>query len=73
MAGSSFSVGESVRVLSGSFEGIEGTVVPSVDAARASGTVILSTNVEAIPVAISVILDGHEMTVRVPPELLVRV
>lgn len=68
-----FSVGEHVRVTAGAFKGIEGTVVPPADNAGTAGTVLLQAEGELLPVTISTILDGHSLTLRVPPERLERV
>lgn len=73
MGYSLFSVGECVRIVSGSFKGIEGTVVAPLDAAFADGTVLLHADSELRPVTISTVMDGHDVAIRVPPELLERV
>jgi hypothetical protein len=74
MGDSLFSVRERVRILSGSFQGVEGTVIQPLDVANAQGTVILRTeNSELSPVAISSVIKGKSVAIRVPPELLERV
>jgi transcription antitermination factor NusG len=72
MGYSLFSVGERVCVTSGSFRGTTGIVVAPVSAQRASGVVVLSSPSELSPVTISATVDGHPLTLRVPPELLGR-
>ena len=73
MGYSLFSVGEKVRILSGSFIGIEGIVTSPAHAARTAGTVVLQTDSELSPVTLSAVIDGHSVKLRVPPELLGRI
>jgi hypothetical protein len=73
MGYSLFSVGERVLIVSGSFQGIEGTILPSASAAHTAGTVILQGESELLPVTMSAVIDGQAITVRVPPELLRRI
>ncbi len=68
-----FSVGDIVRVTGGSFVGIEGKVVAALNAARSSGTVMPAGASLLMPVTVSTILDGHEVSLRVPPNLLQRI
>ena len=67
-----FTVGERVRVHSGSFAGIEGTVVAPT-ASHEGGTVVVQGASMLLPVSVVTIIDGHEVTLRVPPDILERV
>lgn len=69
MGYSLFSVGDHVRVTAGAFQGVEGTVVAPLDRSGA-GTVLLQSDGELLPVTISTVLDGHCITLHVPPERL---
>jgi ribosomal protein L24 len=73
MGYSRFSIGDEVRIVSGAFMGMRGQVAPPLHAAKSSGTVINpGCSTGARPVTIAAVIDGHELKLRVPPELLER-
>jgi len=73
MGYSLFSIEERVRILSGSFQGIEGTVVAPLDAVYAEGTVLLRAGGDLLPVTIWTSMDGFDVAIRLPPELIERI
>lgn len=74
MGYSIFSIGETVRINRGSFTGIEGTIVDPVTAHEAGGTVILHEGATMLlPVTVAASVEGHSLTLRVPPDLLERI
>lgn len=71
MGYSIFSVGDSVRITSGTFAGLVGKVNAPASAAESAGTVVLSESGSTLlPVTVTTALDGHAVSLRVPPELL---
>lgn len=72
MGYSIFSIGEDVRIVSGSFAGMVGIVAPPSSAYQSSGTVVLSAQSEKRHVTVATVIDGHSIALRVPPELLER-
>lgn len=72
MGYSLFSLGQEVRIVSGSFVGVVGTVIAPTEPHDAFGTVILSGESERLPVSVASVINGHRFVMRVPPELLER-
>ena len=72
MGYSIFSVGDDVRIVSGSFVGMIGIVAPPSSAHQSSGTVVLSGPSDKRHVTVATVIDGHSIALRVPPELLER-
>ena len=67
-----FSVGDDVRIVGGTFVGIEGIVLPPSETHRMA-TVALRGESKFLPVTVSTIIDGHQVNLRVPPEILERI
>jgi hypothetical protein len=67
-----FSVGDEVCIVGGTFVGIEGIVVPPSEIHR-TATLASGGESKLLPVTVSVIIDGHQVNLRVPPELLKRI
>jgi transcription antitermination factor NusG len=72
MADLIFSVGEDVRITGGAFVGLEGVVIPPSDPTGSLGTAVLAGS-NLTPVAVATMIDGHAITLRIPPELLERI
>lgn len=70
MGYASFSNGDTVRIASGEFRGIVGTILPPTKPADCTPTVILSSTGNSMPVTISARIDGCTLRLRIPPELL---
>ena len=67
-----FSVGDDVRIVGGTFVGIEGVVVSPTETHQ-TATVALQGESMFLTVTVSTIMDGHVINLRVPPELLERI
>ena len=73
MSDSTFSIGDVVQITHGSFAGVAGTVVTPLRAPAVGGTVILREGDAVLPhVTIAASVEGHHITLRVPPEILER-
>lgn len=65
-----FSLGQDVRIVAGTFAGVQGTVISPHTAHQATGTVILSGESRLKPVSLEAVIEGRVVVLRVPPELL---
>ena len=68
-----FSVGQRVRIVSGNFAGVVGTVASPLEPTNSGGTIILHGSSMLLPVTVVATIDGRSVSLRVPPELLERI